>query len=102
MAWRFIDAVRLDSNAPGLSFLKGTTYEHATDQRLSSRSYFDLSSSYQYDKYNVRVGVNNLMDKDPPINGSAACPSGVCNGNTWPTVYDVTGRYLYVMLTAEF
>lgn len=102
MAWRFIDAVRLDSNAPGLSFLKGTAYEHATDQRLSSRSYFDLSSSYQYDKYNVRVGVNNLMDKDPPINGGAACPSGVCNGNTWPTVYDVTGRYLYVMMTAEF
>ena len=50
----------------------------------------------------MRLGVNNVMDKDPPINGSAACPSGVCNGNTWPTVYDVTGRYLYVMMTAEF
>jgi len=100
--WRFFDAVRLDSNAPGLNFLKGTAYENPSDQRLSSRSYLDLTASYQYDKYNVRVGVNNVLDKDPPINGAGVCPAGPCNGNTWPVAYDVLGRQLFVMLTAEF
>jgi outer membrane receptor protein involved in Fe transport len=100
--WRFMDAVQLDSNAPGLEFLKGTNYEHASDQRLSSRSYLDLTASYQYDKYNVRVGVNNVLDKDPPINGAGVCPTGPCNGNTWPVMYDVVGRQLFLMLTAEF
>jgi outer membrane receptor protein involved in Fe transport len=100
--WRFMDAVRLDSNAPGLSFLKGTAYDNPSDQRLSSRSYLDLTAAYQYDKYNVRVGVNNVLDKDPPINGATACPAGPCNGNTWPVIYDVLGRQLFLMLTAEF
>jgi iron complex outermembrane receptor protein len=50
----------------------------------------------------VRVGVNNMTDKDPPLNGAATCPTGPCNGNTWPVIYDVAGRYLFVMLTAEF
>ncbi len=58
--------------------------------------------SYQYTNYNVRFGVNNFLDKDPPVNGATTCPAGPCNGNTWPTVYDTTGRYMYLSLTAEF
>jgi len=100
--WRFMDAVRDDSNAPGLSFLKGTDSDNLSDQRMSSRSYLDLTASYQYDKYNLRVGVNNVLDKDPPIIGSSVCPAGPCNGNTWPVLYDVTGRQLFMMVTAEF
>jgi iron complex outermembrane receptor protein len=100
--WRYMDAVRLDSNAPGLSFLKGTSYDNASDQRLSSRSYIDLTASYQWDKYNVRVGANNVLDKDPPINGATTCPAGPCNGNTWPVAYDVMGRQLFIMATADF
>ncbi|MDB6092151.1 MAG: putative TonB-dependent receptor [Gammaproteobacteria bacterium] len=109
LTWRYFDSVKLDSSAPGLEFLggayaaaAGTAGPPATDLHLSSISYIDMSAGYQYDKYNVRVGVNNLTDKDPPINGSTTCPAGPCNGNTWPVVYDVAGRYLYVMLTAEF
>ncbi|MBS0417391.1 MAG: TonB-dependent receptor [Proteobacteria bacterium] len=100
--WRFLDAVKDDSNAPGLSFLKGTSSDNPSDQRMSSRSYLDLTASYQYDKYNVRVGVNNVLDKDPPIIGASVCPAGPCNGNTWPVIYDVMGRQLFMMVTAEF
>jgi outer membrane receptor protein involved in Fe transport len=102
LAWRYLGSVKLDSFAPGLSFLHGTTYENATDLGFASRSYLDGSIAYQYDKYNIRFGVNNMLDKDPPVNGSTTCPAGPCNGNTWPTVYDATGRYMYVSLTAEF
>jgi outer membrane receptor protein involved in Fe transport len=109
LAWRYFDSVKLDSFAPGLGFLggayganAGSVGPPATDLHLSSVSYIDMSASYQYDKYNVRVGVNNLTDKDPPLNGAATCPTGPCNGNTWPVIYDVAGRYLFVMLTAQF
>ena len=100
--WRFLDAVKDDSNAPGLSFLKGTSSDNPSDQRMSSRSYLDLTASYQYDKYNLRVGVNNVLDKDPPVIGASVCPAGPCNGNTWPVIYDVMGRQLFMMVTAEF
>ncbi|MBS0417394.1 MAG: TonB-dependent receptor [Proteobacteria bacterium] len=100
--WRFLDAVKDDSNAPGLSFLKNTSSDNPSDQRMSSRSYLDLTASYQYDKYNLRVGVNNVLDKDPPIIGASVCPAGPCNGNTWPVIYDTVGRQLFMMVTAEF
>jgi outer membrane receptor protein involved in Fe transport len=109
VAWRYIDSVQLDSSAPGLAFLAGsyataagTVGAPATDARLSSRSYIDLSAAYQYHKYKLRLGVNNLADKDPPLNGSTTCPAGPCNGNTWPVIYDVAGRYVYAMMSAEF
>ncbi|MBS0417393.1 MAG: TonB-dependent receptor [Proteobacteria bacterium] len=100
--WRFLDAVKDDSNAPGLSFLKGTASDNPSDQRMSSRSYLDLTASYQYDKYNLRVGVNNVLDKDPPIIGASVCAPAVCNGNTYPVIYDVVGRQVFMMVTAEF
>jgi outer membrane receptor protein involved in Fe transport len=109
VAWRYLDPVTLDAFAPGLSFLAGSYGASAgtvgappTDVRLSSRSYFDLQVSYQYNRVTMRIGVNNLLDKDPPLNGSSTCPTGPCNGNTWPVIYDVNGRFLYAQVTADF
>jgi outer membrane receptor protein involved in Fe transport len=107
--WRYLDSVDLDAFAPGLPFLAGaygtsagTVGAPATDVRLSSRSYFDVSVDYQYQRVNLRIGANNLLDKDPPLNGSSTCPTGPCNGNTWPVIYDVAGRFVYAMVTADF
>jgi len=74
-----------------------------TDLRLGSRSYLDLSASMNVtEKIRARFGANNLLDKDPPINGGNACPAGPCNGNTWPTFYDATGRFIFFNVSAEF
>jgi iron complex outermembrane receptor protein len=102
LQWRHFDKVTLDAyddhpqlNNPGL--------QYATDKTLASRDYFDLTASWTMrDNLNFRAGVNNLFDKDPPLNGSSNCPSGPCNGNTWPQVYDAFGRYLFIGLTADF
>ena len=109
VAWRYLDPVSLDSSARGLTFLAGSYAAGAgtvgappTDLRLSSRSYFDASVDYQYNRYTLRVGANNLLDKDPPLNGATTCPTGPCNGNTWPVIYDVTGRFLYAQVSADF
>ena len=78
-----------------------------TDDELGSRSYFDLTLSKTFmETYTFRIIANNLFDKDPPLVGSGSargnCPSGPCNGNTYPQVYDSLGRQWAIMLTADF
>jgi len=102
LQWRHFNKVTLDAysddpalNNPGL--------QYATDKTLASRDYFDLTASWTMrDNLNFRAGVNNIFDKDPPLTGSSNCPTGPCNGNTWPQIYDSFGRYLFVGLTADF
>ena len=63
-----------------------------------------------WDRVNLRAGVNNLMDNDPPLvtggnagrAGSNLCPAGPCNGNTYPGTWDALGRLLWVGATIDF
>jgi outer membrane receptor protein involved in Fe transport len=52
------------------------------------------------ESYEVRFGINNVMDEDPPL--SSQVGSGAGNGNTYPQVYDALGRYMFMGLTAKF
>jgi iron complex outermembrane receptor protein len=80
------------------------------DRKLNSRDYFDLALSARIaDRYNLRLGVNNILDKDPPLATNTAAgaygartspPFG--NGNTFPQVYDSLGRYLFAGVTIDF
>jgi len=72
---------------------------------IAAQDYFDLASTFNLgDHYNFRLGVNNLLDRKPPLVSSSggACPSGPCNGNTYPGSYDALGRYLYAGVTVNF
>lgn len=92
LQWRHFNSVKLDDESGP-----------ATDLKLGARDYFDLTASWTMrDNLNFRAGVNNLFDKDPPLNGSSNCPTGPCNGNTWPQLYDSFGRYMFIGLTADF
>ena len=72
----------------------------STRRTSGSRNYIDLAASYNVtEKWNVRVGVNNLLDKDPPL---TAQQSGFTNGNTYPQTYDAQGRYLFIGTTIDF
>ncbi len=42
----------------------------------------------------LRVGVNNVFDKEPPL--SADVGTGTGNGNTFPGTYDALGRYWFM------
>ena len=82
-------------NNPGLQYL--------TDRAFASRSYLDLTANFTvHNNLNFRVGVQNVFDRDPPSVGSSNCPGVVCNGGTFPQVYDALGRYVFVGLTADF
>ncbi len=71
--------------------------------RISAQDYFDLSFTARLaQRLNLRIGANNIFDKDPPIAGSQSIPAGFGNGNTYPQVYDALGRYLFAGFTVDF
>ncbi|GAB5379446.1 MAG: TonB-dependent receptor [Aliiglaciecola sp.] len=68
---------------------------------LSSQSYLDLTASWQvFDNTRMRFGINNLLDKEPPIVPNT--PSGIGNGNTFPGPYDAMGRYIFAGVNFSF
>ena len=88
LMWRYISSVE-DLNS--------------TQVDLGARHYFDLAAIWNYNEYtSLRVGVNNLFDKAPPIVGGAAGPSIAGNGNTFPGLYDGLGRYWFVGVSVGF
>jgi outer membrane receptor protein involved in Fe transport len=102
LQWRHFSSVTLDAYSDDPQ-LNNPALQFETDRKLASRDYFDLTATWTVkDSVNFRAGVNNLFDKDPPLNGSSNCPTGPCNGNTWPQVYDAFGRYVFIGLSADF
>jgi outer membrane receptor protein involved in Fe transport len=98
LTWRHINAVSLDQTSSN-PLLHGDSEQ--ADQRLAARNYLDLAGDWQINKtYAFRAGINNLLDKDPPISGTVAVVYG--NGNTYPQVYDALGRRVFMNLTAKF
>jgi outer membrane receptor protein involved in Fe transport len=96
--WRFIGSVSLDGNSSDPTLSTGT-YD-AFDARMPNMSYLDLSASWKVVKnVELRAGINNLFDKDPPIVSSNVVGSGAAN--SFPT-YDQLGRQLYAAFTARF
>jgi outer membrane receptor protein involved in Fe transport len=74
------------------------------DASVSTISYLDLHASYVWNKITIRVGANNVLDKDPPTiaTESSGGNSVYAESNTFPSVYDMAGRYLYLNLTMDF
>lgn len=102
LRWRFFGSSKVDtsSSAPVLAYAPNVfpAYDH-----IPTYTYIDMSAAAQVMKgVSVRLGVNNLLDKDPPTILGANCPAGPCNGNTWSQTYDQLGRFLYARVTAQF
>jgi outer membrane receptor protein involved in Fe transport len=74
------------------------------DARLPTVSYLDLRVSYVWNKVTVRAGVNNVADKDPPLFDTihSGGNSTFAESNTYPSQYDMAGRFLYLNLTVDF
>lgn len=98
LTWRHIDEVKLSSTSTD-SHLAGTSQE--ADRVFGARNYLDVAANWQFTKtYSLRAGINNLLDKDPPVGGVTSSVFG--NGNTFPQVYDALGRRVFLNLTAKF
>jgi outer membrane receptor protein involved in Fe transport len=104
LRWRFIGPTQAEgvSQNPQLG---ASGYYYGYPSRIPGYNYLDLSASAQVtDVVNVRVGVNNITDKDPPVvlGGTYGCNANNCNDNTWVGTYDALGRYLYAHVTLKF
>lgn len=102
--WRYLGKVKVDT----LSFQEGICTEDcadlqpAIDNKLPAQNYFDLQASFPLkDTITLRMGMNNVLDKDAPLVSQASL-GGFGNGNTFPGTYDYLGRQLFVNLTADF
>jgi len=103
MTWRHISEVKYEAtSSDALLQVVGTTF--TTNEKLAARDYFDIAGMWTINKtFSLRAGINNLLDKDPPIVGSGtADPSVFGNGNTFPGTYDAMGRLVFMNLTMKF
>lgn len=70
------------------------------DRIWDAQNYFDISATWRMrDNVTLRAGVNNVLDRDPPISPAASTDG---NGNTFPQTYDSMGRYVFFGVTANF
>lgn len=98
LTWRYMSKVTLQTTSDN-PLLKGNVNE--VDRELGARSYFDIAGSWRVMKgLTISGGINNLLDKDPPVTSQLGVGSG--NGNTYPSVYDALGRKIFVSATYKF
>jgi outer membrane receptor protein involved in Fe transport len=101
--WRYLSAVKLDFNNSQPALNNGS-YD-AYDAVIPAYSYLDVSVAWRlWKKYTLRAGVNNILDKDPPINSDLAVygVNGGANGNVYTGTYDSLGRMIFASINAKF
>jgi iron complex outermembrane receptor protein len=113
LQWRFIGPTSFDNNSTN-PLLQGAEegpqepgtakppYYDQFNARIPGYSYLDMTVVWHAMKQlELRAGVSNMLDKDPPL-----VPSGDITGNAGPAnswgAYDYLGRQLFVAFTAKF
>jgi outer membrane receptor protein involved in Fe transport len=105
--WRFFGSATNTLSTPGTPDYVGAATVAANgpppDARIPTISYLDLHASYTWNTTTLRVGVNNVLDKDPPTIDTVNTGGNTtyAESNTYPSLYDVAGRYLYINLTID-
>jgi iron complex outermembrane recepter protein len=107
LQWRYFGSTKTEYTSSSAT-LAGNFYNF--NSSVASQSYFDISATTKIaDKFSWLVGVNNLLDREPPIFhsgsgrfGASNCGATTCNGNTYPGTYDALGRYIFTGITLDF
>ena len=69
------------------------------DGGIKAQSYLDLKASFELtENMALLVGMNNVLDKEPPMVGSTIAS----NANTVAGYYDSLGRYLHASVTVKY
>jgi outer membrane receptor protein involved in Fe transport len=109
LQWRMVGKVKAETLEESNSLNGAFNFDPGL--HIKAQHYFDLATTYTFgDHYSFRLGVNNILDNDPPRvtsgnagrGGSNLCPAGSCNGNTYPGTWDALGRYIYAGVTLDF
>jgi iron complex outermembrane receptor protein len=97
--WSYIGATESEQTTTN-PFLSGTPWLPLS--RIPAYSYFDLTGSVALGgNVSLRLGVNNIADKAPPLVVGGDCGSIFCNGNTFGGTYRALGRYLFAQVSVQ-
>ena len=101
LQWRYFGAVKVDRSSSNPN-MAGVVFPF--DRRIAAQNYFDLVFSVKVgDFVQLRLGADNLLDRDPPIITTQDAPiDNLAAGNTFPSVYSPLGRYLFSSVTVTF
>jgi outer membrane receptor protein involved in Fe transport len=67
------------------------------DSPIDAQNYIDTAFSTSIGDVTIYVGVNNLFDAEAPVLDDLAP-----NGNTFPSIYDAFGRYIFTNVSYQF
>lgn len=88
--WRYFGAV---------DYTSAVKVDTLVADGISAQSYFDLVGAFDLsDNVSVLAGVNNVLDKEPPMVGLTLSS----NANAVAGFYDTLGRYLHASVTVKF
>ncbi|MEO8306949.1 MAG: TonB-dependent receptor [Pseudomonadota bacterium] len=99
--WRYLGAVKLDNNDSNPLLFEAALGAPAIYRAsMPAMNYLDLSASWDVSKHlQLRGGINNVFDKDPPLASFEIVSGGAPN---YYEFYDGIGRQLYLAMTARF
>jgi iron complex outermembrane recepter protein len=101
LTWRYLGGVKLDNNDSN-PLLEGSALGAPAVYRadMGSVSYFDLSAGWEIGEHlQLRAGVNNILDRDPPLAPTEIISGGAPN---YYEFYDGLGRQAFLGITARF
>ena len=93
-AWRHFSSVKCAGSASCLL---------EANKGIKAQNYFDLAMTARItNKFNLRFGANNILDRAPPVLGDQVLTGVNGSGNTYPQIYDALGRYMFAGVTVDF
>ena len=100
LTWRHISEVKEDNNDsdPTLNESSFAGFD-PFNAKIGAQDYFDLAATFEIKKIELRGGINNLLDKEPPLLGSEIVGGG--SPNTYST-YDMFGREIFMAFNVKF
>jgi len=103
--WRYVSSVErvssIDAQTGAITVVDPATLASAV---LESESYLDLAVFYDlFENVQLRAGVNNIFDNDPPITPQfVPSPTGNNSANSYPGNYDLAGRFIFTGINVRF
>ena len=98
LRWRHIGKLTQDQ----IAFGNADASDYAVPT-IKAHNYFDLFTKFDVgDHYEFRFGVQNLLDKQPPIVGNDYGGTTEVSGNTIPATYDPLGRSFFAGVNLRF
>jgi len=105
LQWRHMSAAKFDGNSMNPYIDIGTTVTPAAGGAIAAFDYLDFAASWNVSRtIQLSAGVNNVLDRNPPLLSSNDIATGGLpglNGNTYDGIYDSLGRYMFVGITLK-